>query len=33
MMQGAAERMHEMLLALADFSYHEGELRKLERRN
>ncbi len=31
MMQGAAERMHETLLALADFSYHEGELRKLER--
>jgi hypothetical protein len=31
MMQGAAERMHEMLLALTDFSYHEGELRKLER--
>ena len=29
MMQGAAERMREMLLALADFSYHEGELRKL----
>jgi len=31
MMQGAADRMQEMLLALADFSYHEGELRKLER--
>jgi hypothetical protein len=30
MMQGATERMHETLLALADFSYHEGELRKLE---
>jgi hypothetical protein len=31
MMQGAADRLQETLLALADFSYHEGELRKLER--
>src|SRR6516164_8850793 len=30
MMHGAADRMHETLLALADFSYYEGELRKLE---
>jgi hypothetical protein len=30
MMHGAADRMHETLLALTDFSYYEGELRKLE---
>jgi hypothetical protein len=30
MMQGAADRLHETLLALADFSYYESELRKLE---